>query len=187
MGLKEFTLGFQMIRCPECRNMMTGITVICIYCTEERIRRTPMLYVKQLKEDALMPTRNTPEDSGLDLYVLERTVLRPGVAVKIDHGFACQPPEGYETQIRPRSSSLRRNIHVAFGTCDQGYRGEIASVVMNLGQEVIILERGDRVSQLVVAPVALVRVVPVSRLSETDRGAKGWGSSGTHVPADTNA
>lgn len=126
-----------------------------------------------------LPGYDHPGDSGLRLYVVEAVTLPPGQPVLVRHGIAVQPPAGYETQIRPRSSTLfKRKLHVAFGTIDASYRGELMSCVMNLGEEPVTLQPGERVSQLVLAPVAYAEVVPCVTLPESTRGAGGYGSTG---------
>lgn len=127
----------------------------------------------------LLPGYDHPGDSGLRLYVTEPVVLPPGKPVLVRHGVAVQPPEGYDTQIRPRSSTLfKKGLHVAFGTIDATYRGELMSCVMNLTEKPTVLMPGDRVSQLVVTPVAYARVVAMSSLPESSRGNGGYGSTG---------
>jgi dUTP pyrophosphatase len=127
----------------------------------------------------LTPGYDHPGDSGLRLFVTEPVTLPPGEPVLVKHGIAVLPPAGHETQIRPRSSTLfKRKLHVAFGTIDASYRGELMSCVLNLGPEPVTLLPGERVSQLVVAPVAYAQVTPVATLPETVRGAGGYGSTG---------
>ena len=132
----------------------------------------------------LVPAYDHDGDSGMRLYVLEDTLLQPFVPTLIPHGIAVKPPEGHETQIRPRSSTLfKRNIHVAMGTIDYPYRGELMSCVMYTPRfasgEPLKLKAGDRVSQLVCQPVTLVKTICKESLEETSRGDGGFGSTGT--------
>jgi len=118
------------------------------------------------------------EDAGMDLHALERAVLQPGVAQAVATGIAIELPEYCEAQVRPRSGlALKHSITVNFGTIDPGYRGEIRVVMFNLGGREYIIERWDRIAQLVVA-----RYEPVEweegELGESGRGEGGFGSSG---------
>lgn len=137
-----------------------------------------------------LPTYSTPGSAGLDCYATEGGMLTPprdsfsSMAVRIARirvplGFAIQVPEGYEGQIRPRSGlGLKHGLHVATGTVDFGYSGEVSALLYNLGSEPFTWEPGDRICQLVVAPVARVELVAVEELAASDRGGNGWGSSG---------
>src|ERR1017187_5564984 len=110
--------------------------------------------IKKLHSDAEPPAyaHGAQEDAGLDLRALERTVLTPGVAHGVPTGLAIELPPGYEAQVRPRSGlALKHSITVNFGTIDPGYRGEIRVVMFNLGRADYVIEKGDRIAQLVVA------------------------------------
>jgi dUTP diphosphatase len=114
----------------------------------------------------------------MDLRSLERVVLQPGVAQAVPTGIAIELPEYCEAQVRPRSGmALKHSITVNFGTIDPGYRGEIRVVMFNLSGREYIIERWDRIAQLIVA-----RYEPVEweegELGESERGAGGFGSSG---------
>lgn len=127
----------------------------------------------------LTPVYDHAGDSGLRLYVTEPVTLEPGKPALIKHGIAVLPPAGYETQIRPRSSTLfKRLLHVALGTIDANYRGELMSCVLNLGAEPITLQPGERVSQLVLTPVAYAQVQVSDELPDSVRGDGGYGSTG---------
>lgn len=117
----------------------------------------------------------TPRDPGTDA---PRLTLCPGARVLIPCGFAFAIPDGYEGQVRPRSSCFKRGLHVALGTIDAGYRGEVLVGVWNHGDEEVEIDHGDRIAQLVVAPVARCAVVEVSALDATERGVGGFGSTG---------
>jgi dUTP pyrophosphatase len=136
--------------------------------------------VKKLHPDAVLPhyAHGPKEDAGMDLRSLERVVLQPGVAQAVPTGIAIELPEHCEAQVRPRSGlALKHSITVNFGTIDPGYRGEIRVVMFNLSGREYIIERWDRIAQLVVA-----RYEPVEwdegDLGESQRGDGGFGSSG---------
>lgn len=111
----------------------------------------------------------------------EPVVLRPGQPVAVGTGLAVAIPEGYEGQIRPRSgNALKRAITVANapGTIDSDYRGELKVILVNIGSTPQTIESGDRIAQLVIAPVAQAEVREVDSLDDTDRGGGGFGSTG---------
>jgi len=134
-----------------------------------------------------LPRPATPGSAGADLSaaVASEVVLQPGQRELVPTGFAIALPAGYEAQVRPRSGlALRHGITVpnAPGTIDADYRGEIAVILMNLGAEPFHVRRGDRIAQLVVAPVAAVAWDEVDDLDATQRGGGGFGHTGTGDP-----
>lgn len=109
--------------------------------------------------------------------------IDPGAIVKIPIGIALAIPQGYEGQVRPRSGLATRfglTVPNAPGTIDADYRGEVFVALINLGREPYTVHHGERVAQLVIAPVACAQVVEVDRLDETARGDGGFGSTGRH-------
>jgi dUTP pyrophosphatase len=134
-------------------------------------------------EDLPLPGYATPGSAGIDLpaAVEGERVLAPGERALVPTGFRIELPAGYEAQLRPRSGlALRHGIVLpnAPGTIDSDYRGELRVILWNTGSEPFVLRRGDRVAQLVVAPVARALLVPVETLGETPRGAGGFGHTG---------
>ncbi|MCA9542283.1 MAG: dUTP diphosphatase, partial [Myxococcales bacterium] len=130
-----------------------------------------------------LPARATPSAAGLDLRaaIREPTELAPGARALIPTGFALALPEGFEGQVRPRSGRAWRDgvtVLNAPGTIDADYRGELKVLLINLGQSPVCIERGARIAQLVVAPVARPEPIEVASLEETERGAGGFGHSG---------
>lgn len=131
-----------------------------------------------------LPGYATIGAAGMDLLaaVPEPLPLAPGARALVPTGLRIALPEGYEAQIRPRSGlALRHGVTVlnAPGTIDCDYRGEIAVILINLGQETFAIARGDRIAQLVLAPVARLRWVEVAvDQAGTGRGAGGFGSTG---------
>ena len=129
------------------------------------------------------PAYATASSAGVDLAaaVSGDIALAPGERRAVPTGIALALPEGYEGQIRPRSGlALKHGVTVlnSPGTIDADYRGEIHIILANLGGETVILERGQRIAQLVVAPVSRVAFDEVAALPESGRGAGGFGSTG---------
>jgi dUTP pyrophosphatase len=130
-----------------------------------------------------LPSYASAGAAGADLRaaVEDRLVLSPGERAAVPTGLILEIPEGWEGQVRPRSGlALRRGLTVvnAPGTIDSDYRGELKVLLVNLGAEPVTINRGDRMAQLVVAPVARAGFVAADELAETDRGARGFGSTG---------
>ena len=128
-----------------------------------------------------LPSYQTGAAAGLDLRADEACTLAPGERRLVPTGLALELPAGHEGQVRPRSGlAVRHGIGMvnAPGTIDQDYRGEVGVVLINLGSQPFEIRRGDRIAQLVVAPVARVEVEVVEQLSESGRGAGGFGSTG---------
>ena len=125
-----------------------------------------------------------PASAGLDLRAAidGEIELAPGRRVLLPTGFAVALPEGHEGQVRPRSGLAARHgvtLTNSPGTIDADYRGEILVALVHLGDDPVVLRRGDRIAQLVVAPVARVVVEEAAELDVTDRGAGGFGSTGS--------
>ena len=133
--------------------------------------------------DLPLPAYETAGAAGLDLRaaIAAPVTLAPGARALVPSGLAMQLPEGFEGQIRPRSGlALRHGVTVlnAPGTVDSDYRGEVSVVLINHGSEDFTVTRGDRIAQLVIAPVSHARLSEVDTLNETARGAGGYGSTG---------
>ncbi len=151
--------------------------------------RAPVLVPIQRQpgaQDLPLPERATPGSAGFDLHaaVTEETVLAPGARVLIPTGVSIAVPAGYEAQLRPRSGlALRHGIVLpnSPGTIDSDYRGEVKVILCNLGEEPFTVKRGDRIAQLVIAPVVYAEWVETTDLDDTQRGAGGFGHSGRRV------
>lgn len=140
------------------------------------------IHVNLLHPDAVLPryAHGPEEDAGMDLHAVEEIVLEPGVPALVPTGLSIELPPGYEAQIRPRSGlALRHAITLpnAPATIDPGYRGEIRVILLNLGREPYRVQKGDRIAQMVIARYESIEWVE-AELSETRRGAAGFGSSG---------
>ena len=139
--------------------------------------------VMKLKAEATMPARATSGAAGMDLCAcLEAPItLAPGARALVPTGLAIALPAHHEGQVRPRSGlAAKHGITVlnAPGTIDEDYRGEVKVILVNLGGEPFVIAHGERIAQLVVAPVTQVDVELVDALDETPRGAGGFGSTG---------
>lgn len=154
------------------------------------------LRVRRLDPRAKLPTYGTDGAAGLDLYALEDVTLTPWRVHKVRTGIALEIPPGYEGQVRPRSGLTSRGVFVELGTVDSDYRGEVG-VMMHayertqhsepgfypvkfdvIWESYNYVNAGDRIAQIIIAPVPRWRVVEVDELSETARGEGGYGSTG---------
>jgi dUTP pyrophosphatase len=134
-------------------------------------------------EDLPLPVYATDGAAGADLAaaVDGELVIEPGARARVPTGLCLELPPGYEAQVRPRSGlALHHGVLLpnAPGTIDCDYRGEVSVLLLNGGSEPFIVKRGDRIAQLVVAPVARAHWVEAERLGETPRGAGGFGHTG---------
>jgi dUTP pyrophosphatase len=128
-----------------------------------------------------VPCYATPGAAGLDVVAAEELTLAPGERHAVATGFAIAIPHGFEVQVRPRSGlALKHGITCLNtpGTIDEDYRGEVKVILANLGSEPFEVRRGERIAQLVPAPVLKAGFREVDELSETSRGAGGFGSTG---------
>jgi dUTP pyrophosphatase len=128
-----------------------------------------------------LPAYATAGAAGMDVVAAEDVTLAPGARHAVATGFALAIPEGHEVQVRPRSGlALKHGITCLNtpGTIDSDYRGEVKVILANLGQEPFEVRRGERVAQLVPAPVQRATLSEVDALDETQRGAGGFGSTG---------
>ncbi len=148
----------------------------------------PEIRVKLVREpdceDLPLPEYATAHAAGVDLRaaVTAEVVLSPGQRLLVPTGLRIALPDGYEAQVRPRSGlAVRHGIGMVNspGTIDADYRGEILVILINWGHEPFPIRRGDRIAQLVVAPVTQVEWEPVAELPETERGVGGFGHTGT--------
>lgn len=134
-------------------------------------------------QDLPLPAYATPGAAGMDVVAAEDVVIAPGARHPVATGFALAIPQGFEIQVRPRSGlALKHGITVPNtpGTIDSDYRGELKVLLINHGAEPFAITRGDRVAQLVLAPVVQAAWDEVESLDETLRGAGGFGSTGGH-------
>ena len=139
--------------------------------------------VKVLRSDpeAQLPAYAHPGDAGMDVRSIEELTLAPGARALVHTGLVLMLPPDAEAQVRPRSGlALKHGVTVLNtpGTIDAGYRGEVGVILVNLGTEPFTVEKGMKIAQIVVSPVAQAEIVEVVSVDETDRGAGGFGSTG---------
>jgi|TARA_B110000967_G_scaffold144657_1_gene148039 dUTP pyrophosphatase len=142
------------------------------------------ILIKRLSSSVLMPKYETLGSSGMDIaaFLSKDIEIGPGKKEIIPTGFSLSIPKGFEIQIRPRSGlAAKNNITVLNtpGTIDSDYRGEIKVILINLGKENFLVENGLRIAQMIVCPVIQAKFEETDELSKTDRGAGGFGSTGT--------
>ena len=143
-----------------------------------RIKRLPH------GEGLALPAYATPGAAGMDVLAAEDVTLASGARHAVATGFAVAIPEGFEIQVRPRSGlALKHGISVPNtpGTIDSDYRGELKVIIINHGAEAFAIARGDRIAQLVLAPVTRAAWQEVPELDDTVRGEGGFGSTGGHA------
>ncbi len=141
------------------------------------------ILVKRLSKKIPLPKYETSGSSGMDLAanVESNVSIAPGNSEIIPTGLVLAVPKGFEMQIRPRSGlAAKKGITILNtpGTIDADYRGEIKVILINLGQEPFIVEKGARIAQMVVCPIVQVQLEEVDTLSDTKRGTGGFGSTG---------
>jgi len=138
---------------------------------------------RRLRAGAVVPAYMTAGAAGMDLSSAEEApvTIGAGERVAVATGLALELPDGFEGQVRPRSGLARKHgvtLTNAPGTIDSDYRGEVTVLLVNLGREAHTIAPGDRIAQLIIAPVTRATLVEVSDLSDTKRGAGGFGHTG---------
>ena len=141
------------------------------------------LKIKKISELAKLPFYATSGAAGMDLYAAnkEPVTLKPLERSLIPLGFTMELPQGYEAQIRPRSGmAIKHGITLSncVGTVDEDYRGEVCVGIINLSTENYTISAGDRIAQMVIAPVVRANITEAESLEETSRGQGGFGSTG---------
>jgi len=149
----------------------------------------PLLKIKRLDPGATVPAYQSPDAAGMDLaaclprgdFSSSALTIAPGQIVKVPTGLSMGIPSGFEGQVRPRSGLATRHgltVVNAPGTIDADYRGELFIALINLGPQGVRVCHGDRIAQLIIAPVVRAGVLVVAELDETARGGGGFGSTG---------
>ena len=139
------------------------------------------LRFKKVHPDAVLPAEAHPSDAGMDLRSVDDLTLAPGQRALVHTGLVMLLPPLYEAQVRPRSGlALKNGVTVLNtpGTIDSGYRGEVGVILINLGQAAFDVRKGDKIAQMVIAPVTQPNIEETDVVDETDRGSGGFGSTG---------
>ncbi|MBU1118410.1 dUTP diphosphatase [Patescibacteria group bacterium] len=137
------------------------------------------LKIKQLIEDAMIPTYNHDTDAGLDLYSCEDTLVAPGERRAVGTGISVALPRGHVGLVWDRSGlALKQGLTTFGGVIDEGYRGEIKVILYNTTSQYVEIKKHDRIAQLLLQRVEKPKIEIVNYLADSDRGEKGFGSSG---------
>jgi len=139
--------------------------------------------IRRLRPDAMLPRYQTADAAGMDLHAALDAPMQiaPGAVVAVPTGLAMAIPRGYEGQVRPRSGlALKHAVTVvnAPGTIDADFRAGVMVLLINHGREPFTINHGERIAQIVIAPVSQAEVVEVAELDQTARGMGGFGSTG---------
>lgn len=138
-----------------------------------------VLEVKKLSKDAVLPQYYLGSDIGIDLVAVEDVAFAPMEQKEVKTGIAIKIPEGHVGLIRDRAGIVTKmNVHTVAGTFDPGYRGEVSILLVNFSDEEVEIGKGMRVAQMIIMPVSKVVIKEVKSLDKTERGEKGFGSSG---------
>ena len=140
-----------------------------------------ILRFKRIHPDAVLPAYAHPSDAGMDVRSVDDMTLAPGKRALVHTGLVMLLPPMFEAQVRPRSGlALKAGVTVLNtpGTIDSGYRGEVGVILINLGDADFVIKKGDKIAQIVIAPVTQPEIVETAEIDETDRGAGGFGSTG---------
>ena len=140
-----------------------------------------VLRFRRIHPDAVLPVYAHPSDAGMDVRSVDDLVIAPGRRALVHTGLVMALPPMYEAQVRPRSGlALKNGITVLNtpGTIDSGYRGEVGVILANFGEEDFVVRKGDKIAQIVIAPVTQPVIEETETVDETDRGAGGFGSTG---------
>lgn len=134
---------------------------------------------KRLTDDAILPVKAHPTDSGFDLFTNEKVIIYPGETRIIKTGIATHLPDCYEAQVRPRSGvTSKTKFRVQISTIDNDYTGEIGIIIDNHYGFTQTIPKGYKLAQLVVQAIPMIETYEIDKLPQTERGANGFGSSG---------
>ena len=136
---------------------------------------------KRINPDAVLPAYAHEGDAGMDVRSVDDLEIAPGARALVRTGLVIMLPIGYEAQVRPRSGlALKHGVTVLNtpGTIDAGYRGEVGIILANFGDAPFAVVKGDRIAQIVIAPVTTAGIAEAETVDETERGGGGFGSTG---------
>ena len=138
-----------------------------------------VLKIKRIDKSLDIPKYISESDVGFDLRAAEDKKIYPGAQEIVKTGIIIEIPKGNVGLIRDRAGIVTKmNVHTAAGTFDSDYRGEVSVVLVNMGDEEVLIEKGMRIAQMIILPVAKPKIKEVKELEETRRGTKGFGSTG---------
>ncbi len=139
----------------------------------------PPIKVKRIQENARLPQRATPLAAGADLYSAEAFTLKPGERILVSTGLAVEIPAGFYGRVAPRSGlAVKQGIDTLAGVIDADYRGELKVLLVNLGQETVSFDAGERIAQLIIEQAAACDYEWAEELNDSARGEGGFGSTG---------
>lgn len=142
-------------------------------------KRNISLKIKKLVPTAVIPTRGTEKSVGLDLYSIKRYVIASNNIVAIETGISLEIPKGYFGLIAERSGfSLANGLSLKAGVIDEDYRGEVKIIMQNSSDYPVTISSGSKIAQLLLLPAVYADIDEVDKLTDTDRGAAGFGSTG---------
>ena len=139
------------------------------------------LRFRKVHPDAVLPAYAHPSDAGMDVRSVDDLTIAPGKRALVHTGLVMLLPPDYEAQVRPRSGlALKSGVTVLNtpGSIDSGYRGEVGVILANFGEADFQVKKGDKIAQIVIAPVTQPEIVETTEVDETDRGSGGFGSTG---------
>lgn len=137
------------------------------------------LKIKKLHPDAIIPKYAKSGDAGMDLHSIEDYMVCPGATCKVKTGIAIELPHGYVSLIWDKSGlATTHSIKTIGGVLDSGYRGEYIIGIINLGKKEYLIEKGDKIAQLLIQRVEHPEIKIIEKLSDSDRGVNGFGSTG---------
>lgn len=138
-----------------------------------------ILKIKKIYEDSIIPRYAHNYDAGLDLYSYESYLLKPLERITVKTGISMEIPQGYFGSIRDRSGlASKKGVHTLAGVVDSNYRGEIGIVIINLGNENLEINKGDKIAQILIQKVETPEIEEVNELNKSNRGERGFGSTG---------
>ncbi len=136
--------------------------------------------IQRIHKDAKLPLYQHKGDAGLDIFSSIDGVIKAGEIKPVPTGIKVAVPEGYVGLVWDKSGISLKGVHRLAGVIDSGYRGEVRVVMVNLGSEPFVIEKGMKIAQLLIQPVTEVEVVEAEELEKTPRGDKGFGSTGKY-------
>lgn len=133
----------------------------------------------KLSKNAESPEYAFGTDAGFDLKAIENVSLFPFEQKDVRTGIAIEVPKGYVGIVRDRAGIVQKmNVHTVAGTFDSGYRGEVSIMLVNMNDKTVEIEKGMRIAQIILIPIVKAKIIEVKKLSETERGERGFGSTG---------